>query len=123
VKRLQTPYEADWAVTLKALPPAAGALVTASVLPASGANGPKWGPGPMPEPGASMIRVADQAESEIVPAWPLVEVALALLKRMVPKSVSGRICVPRSVTADGASATHSAELMSGADMRSVRAKL
>src|SRR5690348_14760428 len=70
-----------------------------------------------------MIRVADHAGSEIVPVWPLVEVALAFVKRAVPKSVSGRICAPREVTADGASATHSAELMSGADMRSVLAKL
>ena len=59
------------------------------------------------------MRVAVQAGSAIVPAWPPLEVAVALVKRTVPKSVRGRIVSPPGVDAAGASAIHSAEEVSG----------
>ena len=62
------------------------------------------------------MRVAVQAESDTVPAWPLAEVAEALENRTVPKSVRASTLVPPGVTAEGASATHSADEMSGEAM-------
>ncbi len=59
----------------------------------------------------------------MVPVWPEVEVAAALLKLTVPKSVSGRTAVPPGVSVEGASAIHSAEEMSGAAILSVLVKL
>jgi hypothetical protein len=65
---------------------------------------------------SSEIRVANHAESEIVPECPLVAAAVAFVNFIVPKSVSGSTLVPPGVSAEGASAIHSAEETSGADI-------
>ncbi len=112
-------------VTAKALPPAVRLLGVAVVpLVASVVYGPYGPPGPRFEDSdSSWIFVAVQAESEMVPVWPAVEVAAARLKLTVPKSVSGRTAVPPGVRVEGASAIHSAEEMSGAAILSVFVKL
>ena len=66
-----------------------------------------------------------QAGSEIVPVWPLLSVRLDWEKRTVPKSVRGDWwqSVPDVVQAEGASAIHSAEVVSGAAMWRTRLKV
>jgi hypothetical protein len=80
-----------------------------------------WDTAKRPEaPSISWIVVADQALSVTVPVWPSVVVADAFVNFTVPKSVKGS-CIQRPDVshADGASATHSADEVSGVDMRSV----
>ena len=115
----------DWLQVIeKALPAAESALGTASVAARLvGGVRAERRPGRRLEPRLEQDPVAVQAESEIVPVWPLVEVAVALVKRTVPKSVSGRMVVPPGVTAEGASAIHSADDVSGELIRRVFAKL
>ena len=56
----------------------------------------------------------------IVPVWPSIVVANAFVNFTVPKSVKGSwMQRPDAVHADGASATHSADEVSGVDMLSV----
>jgi hypothetical protein len=80
-----------------------------------------WDAAKRPEaPSISWIVVADQVLSVIVPMWPSVVVADALVNFTVPKSVKGSWTQRLDVLhAEGASATHSADEVSGADMSSV----
>src|ERR1700761_2672579 len=76
------------------------------------------------EEGLSETAAADQSESEIVPVWPLVVVAVALLKSTVPKFASGsglQLLAGRRHS-EGASAIHSALETSGLLMLSVLLK-
>src|SRR4051794_23283752 len=83
---------------------------------------------PPPKPfealGESCIAVADQAESEIGPVWPSA-VAGASLNAIFPKSASGSVWQLSSEPwqAEGASAIHSADEVSGLSISSVLLKL